>query len=788
MPVLNPSRQSKGLSSGLFLVVIPACGILPDATSAPPPQVVPFRVPARLEDKAEVLSPAAVRLEGFLGARVAVNEKNRLLQVDEEPLLAGFRQKPGSHPWIGEHVGKWLHAATLAWAYTGDPELRAKLDRVAAELVKAQEPDGYLGTYTPDKRFGLYQGADWDVWSHKYNLIGLLTYYQYTGNEDALSACRKMGDLLISTFGPGKKSILSAGTHVGMAATSVLEPVVLLYRFTGEERYLAFARYLVNSWDEPNGPKIIATLLREKQVNKTANGKAYEMLSNLVGLCELARATGDRRLLDPVRNAWEDIAAKRLYLTGSASQGEHFRDDFYLPNQAGANVAESCVTTTWIQLNLQLFRLTGEARFGDELERTIYNHLSAAQRPDGAQWCYFTPLEGIKLYGPGINCCVSSGPRGMALAPQTAYLKVRVDGQEGLAVSTFESSRTTLDLAGQTVTVEQQSDFPLTGSSVVKFTLGKPASFPLQVRSPGWATPLKFQVNGQAVEATLRDGWAALPVRAWKNGDQVRVSFSLGASVVMGTHGNTDRAALIWGPFVLAYEERMNPGRPPAATLGFSDFEKPPFTLKTAAPLTFEAKVRSARRPEPLAATFVPFADAGRDGGSYRVWLRAPGVAFVKNDSLLAVGQESRSRQGNVEGSINDGDAGTFVVTFDGRKLDDDWFAVTLDEPVTIARVGFAPGKFFHDGGWFDASAGKPRIQVQREKGGKWETVGEITSYPATTAIDSAGLKSGPRRAFTARLEKPVKAVAIRVIGKPACGDNPNQAFSSCGELEAFGE
>jgi len=77
-----------------------------------------------------------------------------------------------------------------------------------------------------------------------------------------------------------------------MAATSVLEPMVVLYRFTGEPKYLEFARYIVKSWDEPNGPKIIATLLKEKQVNKTANGKAYEMLSNLVGLCELARATG----------------------------------------------------------------------------------------------------------------------------------------------------------------------------------------------------------------------------------------------------------------------------------------------------------------------------------------------------------------------------------------------------------------------------------------------------------------------------------------------------------------
>ena len=166
------------------------------AVSADRIEPVPYAAPARLPDAAEALSPAAVHLDGWLGHRVEINAKNRLLAVDTEPLLAGFRKKPGVHPWIGEHVGKWMHAATLAWAYTGDPALREKLDRAAADLIHSQEPDGYLGTYVPEQRFGLYNGADWDVWSHKYNLIGLLTYYQYTGNKAALAACRKMGDLL----------------------------------------------------------------------------------------------------------------------------------------------------------------------------------------------------------------------------------------------------------------------------------------------------------------------------------------------------------------------------------------------------------------------------------------------------------------------------------------------------------------------------------------------------------------------------------------------------------------
>src|SRR5262245_47298457 len=135
----------------LIRPITPSLVLLSSLIAATAVEQVPFRVPARLPDRAETLSPSALHIDGWLGERILANATNRLLTVDTEPLLAGFRKKPGVHPWIGEHVGKWMHAATLAWAYTGDQRLRAKLDRVAAELVAAQEPDGYLGTYVPEK-------------------------------------------------------------------------------------------------------------------------------------------------------------------------------------------------------------------------------------------------------------------------------------------------------------------------------------------------------------------------------------------------------------------------------------------------------------------------------------------------------------------------------------------------------------------------------------------------------------------------------------------------------------
>lgn len=94
---------------GLFVLAVTLAG----AVGAP--QSVPYRAEPRLPDVAEELSPADVQLEGWLGARVLNSERSRLATVDLQPFLAGFQQKPGSHPWIGEHIGKWMHAATLAW-------------------------------------------------------------------------------------------------------------------------------------------------------------------------------------------------------------------------------------------------------------------------------------------------------------------------------------------------------------------------------------------------------------------------------------------------------------------------------------------------------------------------------------------------------------------------------------------------------------------------------------------------------------------------------------------------
>ena len=753
-----------------------AAGQVGTFASAKTVERVPYQVPARLGDAVELLSPAEVQLGGWLGQRVGVNESRRLVDTDLRPFLAGYHKKPGTHPWIGEHIGKWIHAATLAWANTGDVVLKKKLDQAVAELISTQEPDGYLGTYVPEERFNRAPGpgrdAGWDVWSHKYNLIGLETYYDYTGDRAALESCRKMADLLVRIF-PTERSIIDSGWHVGMASTSVLEPIVVLYRMTGETRYLDFARYIVKSWDEPHGPAILKSLLDGKGVDQIGNAKAYEMTSNLVGLCELARVTGDEQMLKAAENAWSDIVRHQLYITGTASQWERFQSDYDLRNDVGAHVGETCVTVTWIEMNLELLRITGEAKYAQELQRSFYNHLAAAQNPAGEDWCYYTPLEGSKPYDSGITCCHSSGPRGMALIPQSSYLRSRFSAVDAVLVSTFETSRATLTLGGESVTLDQVSGFPYRGESLLTFHLKKPAAFAVKILAPDWAAPVEI------ASAQTQAGWAVLPPREWKDGDTISIRFQLKSNLVLGQGGNRGNAAFTWGPFVLAVESK--PALPKLSTLGFAKEES---LAPVDGRLVFKAGVVGKSPGKPVEATFVPFADAGSGGSDYRIWLRAPGVAVGSSDPLLEGGQWSQSRRGRRQEHAEEVEQGAMHTTFDGTKAEQDWFAVTLPEPVTIGRVVFVHGTTFPNGGWFDTSKGKPVVQVRRTPDGDWESVGTLGNYPVTSALQGRRLQNG--QAFMLRLEKPATVFAVRVSGVPAGGSDTSENYVTCAGLEAF--
>ncbi|WP_262919224.1 glycoside hydrolase family 127 protein [Niabella hibiscisoli] len=141
-------------------------------------------------------------LSGYLGSRYFQNVNNRLLKIDEQGLLDGFLNRPGKQRWVGEHVGKYLESAANTWTNTQNIPLKVQMDRVFNTLISTQKPDGYLGTYLPENYW-----TSWDVWVHKYDIYGLLAYYKVTGDQRAIDAAIKIGDLLCNTFGDeqGKK-------------------------------------------------------------------------------------------------------------------------------------------------------------------------------------------------------------------------------------------------------------------------------------------------------------------------------------------------------------------------------------------------------------------------------------------------------------------------------------------------------------------------------------------------------------------------------------------------------
>ncbi len=487
---LVPAAGRKAAQSALA-----ACLLAAAALGAPAPRLADAPRPVVGDKVKERFTPAPLdrqKIQGWLGERMRVNLEGRLLHVNQAALLAGFQKRPGNQAWVGEHVGKFLNAAALTWAYTGDARLKAIMDRTAHSLIAVQLPDGYLGTYTDAQRW-----TGWDVWVHKYDLIGLLSYYEVTGDPQALQASRKIGDLLVSAFGdgPGQRDLIKAGAHVGMAATSVLGPICTLYRYTGEQRYLDFARYIVRADDQPDGPNIIRSLTQTGSVLMAGDAKARELLSNLAGLLDLYRLTGDETLLTPALAAWKDITAKRLYITGTASVNEFFKGDGDLPGEEGLNPGEGSVTETWIELNAQLLRITGEASYAEEIERTVFNGLLGAQDPRNGSVCPYLLLVGKKRTTTALIGSVSSLPCGIARLPQLIWGA----REGGVAVALYAPGEATIPVRdGLDVTLRSETRFPADGAVSITVLLRHAARFPVFLRVPSWCTRFVATVKDAA--------------------------------------------------------------------------------------------------------------------------------------------------------------------------------------------------------------------------------------------------------------------------------------------------
>jgi DUF1680 family protein len=563
------------------------------------------------------------QLRGYLGNRMYQNLSERLLKVDEAGILDGYLERPGHHPWAGEHVGKYLEAASNVWRNTGNAKLKMQMDQIMLQLISSQLPDGYLGTYLPADYW-----TSWDVWSHKYNLYGLLAYYKTTGYLPALETCKKMGNLLCKTFGnlPGQLDIIQAGTHVGMAATSVLDPMVELYKYMGDKKYLDFCYYIISSWEQKNGPKIISSLLESGKVTKVGNAKAYEMLSNFVGIANLYQVTGDAKLLKPVLIAWEDIVKNRLYLTGSTSSREFFQDDHVLPAGKNDNMGEGCVTTTWIQLNHDLFSITGDVKYMEQIERSVYNHLLAAENPATGCVSYYTSLMEAKPFNCEITCCTSSVPRGIAMIPYFIYGNLKdiptlLMYEPGVYINSYMTSKKKkIDFL-----LNIESDFPESGSlNATINTSSNKDSIPIAFRVPGWCSSFVIKVGDEEFRK-LTNNFIIIK-RTWNSGEKIKISFDIPLKEIAGGNSYPGKTAFQRGPQILALDESLNQNLIHSSSKELKqslwNYNPDGKNCSELLPKQWIGKqAYSYLLDHKNQLILVPFADAGQTGASLKVWM-----------------------------------------------------------------------------------------------------------------------------------------------------------------------
>jgi DUF1680 family protein len=510
----------------------------------------------------------SVRIGGYLGDKLDLCIDNRVMAHDIDALILPFVIRNDEDSGFRcEFWGKWFTSAMLSYGYAPTQSHRAVIDNAIDELLKTQTSDGYIGTY-PDH----FHLGDWDVWGRKYVLLGLIAYYDQTKDTKALEAAKKAADHLIKEAGP-ESGVNIAATgwkgYRGLAPSSVLEPVMLLYQRTGEPRYLDFAEHIVRMWNYPNvltptGIRLIQDVLSEKPMWEVGGEpKAYEMMSNFEGLCEMYRTTGNKLYFQACKSLISGIIRDEIMITGSGSAAEVWCNGKLRQNNPMYQAMETCVTTTWMKLLFQMLRLTGDSQYADQLEISLYNALLSAQTPKGEWWAYYTSLMGertasyLQYEDVVMSCCVANGPRGLLLTPSWSVMTA-IDGPVINFYGKLSSKSKTP--AKQDLSVTIDTDYPVNELVKIAVELTKKETFSIRLRIPEWSKTTHIRINGKPYEGYTIPGTYALIHREWANNDRIELVFDLRARVVDAPSGEND-AAIMRGPIVLAFDTRMEPFR-----------------------------------------------------------------------------------------------------------------------------------------------------------------------------------------------------------------------------------
>jgi uncharacterized protein len=549
-------------------------------------------------------------------------------------------------PFMDSDVYKWLEAAGWEQGREPDPALSRSAGAVIDAVAGAQRDSGYLDSFyqvvRPDRHFVEL------AWGHELYCAGHLIqaavgYVRATGERRLLEVARRLADHLDTVFGPGRNEGACGHPEVETA-------LVELYRETGEARYLALARFFVDRRGNGlfgdagiGGPSYFQDHVRVVDAQEVA-GHAVRQLYLNAGVTDLVLETGDEPLRAAMLRLWDDMVATKTYLTGGLGarhEGEAFGDSYELPNDRA--YCETCAAIASIQWSWRLLLLTGDARYADLIERTLYNGFAAGVSLDGRAYFYVNPLQvrddhpivegadrGVRRT-PWYNCACCP-PNIMRLLSSLDHYLATTDAT-GIQLHQYAPA----SLRTDQIAVRVETGYPAEGTVRVAVEVAPEGPWTLSLRVPTWCDEATATINGKAIESAEdagpeREGGYLRLRRGWTAGDVVELDLTMPVRVtpsnprVDATRGCV---ALERGPLVYCLEATDQP-----AGVRLDDVSLPA-----------GAELRVDRRPEllegidtitatgvhhdrasgtgsPVTLVAVPYhAWANREAGAMRVWI-----------------------------------------------------------------------------------------------------------------------------------------------------------------------
>jgi len=565
----------------------------------------------------------------------------------------------GQMPFDDTDVYKLIEGASYSLQSHPDAQLDHFLDGVIAKIAAAQEPDGYITTYktidpTKSPATWVKAGPRWEQELHGshelYNAGHLLeagyAHYRATGKRSLLDVGKRYADLIDRTFGRGPGKLTTPPGH------QIVETgLIKLGSVTGDARYEKLARFFLDQRGNAAGHELAGPDNQDHlPVTQQAEavGHAVRATYMYAGMTDIATLEDDAGYAAAVERLWDDVVARKMYVTGAIGarhQGEAFGGAYELPNRTA--YGETCASIASVYWNQRMFLRSGEAKYIDVLERTLYNAVIAGVSLAGDTFFYPNPLEADGRYPfnrGGLtrkpwfdcSCCPMNLARFIPAIPEYVYARE----ENVLYVNLFVASEAKVGLGGGEVVVEQATAYPWTGAVAIRVAPARPQAFEVRVRIPGWAQErpvpsalyryagapqgtFTLRVNGKAVVPTVTKGYAVL-ARTWAAGDVIALDLPMPVRRVLADDRVADdrgKVALERGPLVYCAEGIDNGG----AALDIVVPDDARFSAERRADLLGGVTVLRGgvtdRQGRPRALTAIPYyAWSNRGAGQMEVW------------------------------------------------------------------------------------------------------------------------------------------------------------------------